>query len=121
MGDGRDVEADGGREVGIDERMLYDVVWTAVEDAILDVLGTVALLVIALVVVWVGGTVAVSAGSTDGLAGGIAAVGAGVALAAIALDLVRSSGSTSDRPYARLWTSRPGNLAVRPGRDLRNI
>jgi hypothetical protein len=81
-------EPDGGRDVDFDEQVLYLVVRKAVEDAIIGVLGTLSLLVVAFVVVWIGATFAVSGQSTVGLVAGIAVVVFGFYLAAVALELV---------------------------------
>lgn len=84
---------DGGTDVGFDEVALYTVVRKAVEDAILDVIGTLLLVGVALVVVWIGAAAIVS-GTTPGLLGGTAAILFGVYLAAATLEVI---------PPAREW------------------
>lgn len=77
-------------EVRIDEGALYVVVRKAVEDAVLGVIGTLLLVGVALVLVWVGGAIVVSAGLGQPLA---ALLGLGIALvglyfAAATLELI---------------------------------
>ncbi|WP_253736321.1 hypothetical protein [Halohasta salina] len=78
-------------ETGFDEQALYRVVRSAVEDAILGVLGTLLLLGIAAFFVWLGGAMVVSAaeaGLTAGLGFGIVFLLFGLYLGATTLDLV---------------------------------
>lgn len=80
-----DARADGGVAVDLDRDELYAVVREALRDAILDVLGTVSLLAIALVFVFVGARGVVVGSSTTI---GVAFVVGGVLLAAAALEFV---------------------------------
>ena len=74
-------------EVAIDEGALYVVVRRAVEDAVLGVVGTLLLVGVALVLVWVGGAMAVNAGGRQPVATvaglGIALVGLYIAAASL--------------------------------------
>lgn len=76
--------------VQLDEGALYVVVRKAVEDALLGVIGTLLLVGVALVLVWVGGAIVVSAGLGQPLA---VLLGLGIALvglyfAAATLELI---------------------------------
>jgi len=78
-------------DTGFDEQALYRVVRSAVEDAILGVLGTLLLLAIAAFFVWVGGAMLLSAaeaGLTLTLGYGIVFLAFGLYLGAATLDLV---------------------------------
>ena len=80
-------------ETGFDEQALYRVVRSAVEDAILGVLGTLLLLAIAAFFAWLGGAMLVSAagaGPTASLGFGIVFLAFGLYLGAATLDLVPS-------------------------------
>lgn len=86
-------ETDGGYDVGIDEERLYHTVRSAVEDAILNVLGTLFLLGLSLVLVLYGAIAAANAFSGGGLLlilFGIGLIGSGFYLAAATLELVPS-------------------------------
>lgn len=58
----------------MDEGTLYLVVRRAVEDAILNVIGTLLLVGVALLMIWVGAMVAVRTPSTGGLVAGTIAI-----------------------------------------------
>lgn len=76
---------------GFDEDAVYAVVRAAMKDAMLDVIGTVLLVGVALVVFWAGLMLVVSGGgSPGGVAVGVAAVVFSVYLAGSAVDLVPS-------------------------------
>lgn len=77
-------------EVRIDEGALYLVVRTAVEDAVLGVVGTLLLVGVALVLVWVGGAIVVSGGLGQPLATllGLAIAAVGLYFAAATLELI---------------------------------
>ncbi|MFD1640812.1 hypothetical protein [Halohasta litorea] len=78
-------------DTGFDEQALYRVVRSAVEDAILGVLGTLLLLAIAAFFLWLGGAMLVSAaeaGLTLNLGYGIVFLAFGLYLGAATLDLV---------------------------------
>jgi len=77
-------------EVRIDEGALYVVVRKAVEDAMLGVIGTLLLVGVALVLVWVGGAIAISAGVGQPLAAllGVAIAAVGLYFAAATLELI---------------------------------
>ena len=78
-------------DTGFDEQALYRVVRSAVEDAILGVLGTLLLLAIAAFFVWLGGAMLVSAASggvTASLGFGLVFLAFGLYLGAATLDLV---------------------------------
>ena len=82
-------------DTGFDEQALYRVVRSAVEDAILGVLGTLLLLGIAAFFAWLGGAMLVSAASTGvtpNLGFGILFLSFGLYLGAATLDLVPSFG-----------------------------
>lgn len=86
-------KTDGGYDAGIDEERLYHTVRSAVEDAILNVLGTLFLLGLSLVLVLYGAIVAANAFSGGGLVPilfGIGLIGAGFYLAAATLELIPS-------------------------------
>lgn len=83
-----DTETDGGRDAGFDERALYVVVRKAVRDAILGVIGTLLLVGIAFVVVWVGITAITATMSPLGIAFGAFAIVWGIYIAAATLELV---------------------------------
>ena len=75
-------------EVAIDEATLYYVIRRAVEDAILGVIGTLLLVGLGLVLIWIGGAMAVSTDPETGvlplvLGGAIALVGLYVAAATL--------------------------------------
>lgn len=78
-------------ETGFDEQALYRVVRSAVEDAILGVLGTLLLLGIAAFFLWLGGAMflsAASGGLTANLGFGTVFLTFGLYLGARTLDLV---------------------------------
>jgi len=77
---------DGG--VGFDEAAMYRVGREAVEDAILGVLGTLVLVGIGFVAVWVGGTALVHSQTPPSMAFGVLAIAFGFYLAASALGVV---------------------------------
>lgn len=85
-----DTGADGGREPAapepIDEELLYAIIREAVEDALLGVIGTLLLVGIGFVLVWVG---VVALASPEG-AGTLRRV-AGVALVAVGLYLAAAT------------------------------
>jgi len=85
---------DGGVDPGFDEAAMYVVVRDAVEDAILGVLGTLMLLGIALVAVWVGGATIVQSQTPVSITFGVLAIAFGFYLAASSLGVV---------PPAREW------------------
>ena len=82
-----DERTDGGLE-GVPREDLYEVVHAAVKDAMLDVLGTVALLGFGLVFVAVGGQFLLEASSSTGTVLGGFLVGVGFLTAAVALGVV---------------------------------
>jgi hypothetical protein len=88
----RPTASDGGTDLGFDPDALYRVVRTAVKDALLDVIGTLLLLGVALVLVVAGGQLLVGgmSGATSGVMVGVGAVVAlfGLSVAATALDLL---------------------------------
>jgi len=77
-------------QVAIDEGALYVVVRKAVEDAVLGVIGTLLLVGVALVLVWIGGAMAVSAGGRQPVAtvAGVAIALVGLYVAAASLEVV---------------------------------
>ena len=78
-------------DTGFDEQALYRVVRSAVEDAILGVLGTLLLLAIAAFFLWVGGTMLVTAATSSSvlnLGFGLVFLIFGLYLGAATLDLV---------------------------------
>jgi hypothetical protein len=81
-------EPDTKQTVDIDEQALYKVVRSAVEDAILGVLGTILLLGIAVFLVWAGGALLISEASPVGLGLGVVFLGFGLYLGAATLGLV---------------------------------
>lgn len=81
---------DGGTATEADHEELYAVVRAAVKDALLDVVGTVALLGFALLFVATGVRGLLEAAGTTGAVASLALVGLGVVVAAVALDLVPS-------------------------------
>jgi len=86
-------ETDGGYNTGIDEEILYDTMRSAVEDALLNVLGTLFLLGISLVLVFYGAIAAASALSGGGIIQvpiAIGLIGFGFYLAAATLEFVPS-------------------------------
>lgn len=87
---GGDDEADEPLEVAIDEGALYVVVRRAVEDALIGVIGTLLLVGLGLLLVWIGGATAINAGGRQPVAAaaGLAIGLLGVYLAAAALDVV---------------------------------
>ncbi|WP_243700384.1 hypothetical protein [Halorussus pelagicus] len=87
-------ETDGGRDVGFDEAALYGVVRTAVEDAILGVIGTLLLVGVALVITWTGILLATQSVSAAATGFGVVAVAFGLYLGAATLGVV---------PPAREW------------------
>lgn len=84
----RPTASDGGTDLGFDPDALYRVVRAAVKDALLDVIGTLLLLGVALVLVVTGGQLLV--GATSGVMVGVGAVVVlfGLSVAATALDLL---------------------------------
>ncbi len=82
------VETDGGAEIGFDEAALYGVVRKAVEDAILSAIGTLLLVGVSSVIVWVGVTVLLEADALFGTAFGAAALLLGLYLAAATLKII---------------------------------
>lgn len=84
---GRNTDADGAAVGDLEAEELYAVVRTAVRDALLDVLGTVALLAFALLFVYAGARLLVAAPAAGGLAVGIGCIVVGVGIAASALGL----------------------------------
>lgn len=96
VGEGGDDAAGGSDAAGeplavtIDEAALYVAVRRAVEDAVLGVIGTLLLVGVALVLVWVGGAMAINAGGSQPVAAvaGLAIVLVGVYLAASSLDVI---------------------------------
>ena len=89
-------ETDGGTtassQATIDEGALYVVIRKAVEDAILDVIGTLLLVGLALVLIWFGIMVTASAFTSNRLAaaGGVFVILFGFYMALSALDMVPS-------------------------------
>lgn len=81
---------DGGLPDGMDEGTLYLVVRRAVEDAILNVIGTLLLVGVALLVIWVGAMVAVRTPSTAGLVAGSIAILIGMYIGGTTLGVVPS-------------------------------
>jgi hypothetical protein len=81
-------EADGGTPPGIEEAALYGVVRAAVEDALLDVLGTLLLVGVAFVLVVVGAQAAAGADATAGTVLGLVVALGGVYLAAATLEVI---------------------------------
>lgn len=77
-------------EVTVDEGALYVVVRRAVEDAVLGVVGTLLLVGVALVLVWVGGAMAVNAGGRQPVAtvAGLGIALVGVYIAAASLEVI---------------------------------
>lgn len=77
-------------EVTIDEGALYVAVRRAVEDAVLGVIGTLLLVGVALVLVWIGGAMAINAGGNQPVAAvaGLAIALIGIYLAASSLEVV---------------------------------
>lgn len=88
---------DGGTSPGFDERALYHTVRRAVEDAILNAVGTLLLVGIGLLFVASGGQVLVRADGTFGYGLGVAILAFGCYLAAAAVGVV---------PSAREWLRR---------------
>ncbi|MXV64606.1 hypothetical protein GS429_21520 [Natronorubrum sp. JWXQ-INN-674] len=84
----RETETDGSASVDIDQDELYTTVRTAVTDAMLAVLGTVALLGFAVLFVYAGARLLFATPSTAGGAAGVAGIGLGFAIAAAALELL---------------------------------
>ncbi|TYL40163.1 hypothetical protein CV102_00855 [Natronococcus pandeyae] len=80
----------GGRSLEADREELYAVVRAAVKDALLDVVGTIALLGLGLLFVTTGARGLLEAAGTTGAVVSLALVGLGFAIAAVALDLVPS-------------------------------
>ncbi|SEH13175.1 hypothetical protein SAMN04487967_1196 [Natronorubrum sediminis] len=85
---GRDAETDTTVTVEIDQDELYTAVRTGIEDALLDVLGTVLLLALALLLVGVGVQAIVETPSSVNVAFGGVMVGLGLAITAAAFDLL---------------------------------
>ncbi|MFC7767496.1 hypothetical protein ACFQS5_01930 [Salinirubellus sp. GCM10025899] len=81
-------ETDGGSPPELDEAALYRVVRAAVEDALLDVLGTLLLVGVAFVLVVTGGQAVVASDSTAGTALGLVVAVGGVYLAAATLEVI---------------------------------
>ena len=86
-------ETDGGYDMGVDEEVLYQTVRSAVEDAILNVLGTLFLLGFSLLFVLYGAIAAANAFSGGGLIQvpiAVGSIGFGFYLAAATLEFVPS-------------------------------
>lgn len=83
-----------GSNPGFDEAALYAVVRKAVEDAILGAIGTLLLVGVSFLIVWVGVTVVVSTQNLPGAALGVLAILVGGYLAAATLEVI---------PPAREW------------------
>ncbi|WP_293027159.1 hypothetical protein [Natronococcus sp.] len=83
-------KSDGGTSLEADREELYAVVRAAVRDALLDVVGTVALLGFALLFVATGVRGLLEAAGTAGAAVSLVLVALGVVIAVVALDLVPS-------------------------------
>ncbi|MFC6865080.1 hypothetical protein ACFQGE_16655 [Halomicroarcula sp. GCM10025817] len=81
-------EPDGGTSLGFDQAALYRVIHTAVKDALLDVIGTLLLVGIALVLVLAGAQAVASSTSTLGSVAGFVFVVGGLYLAAATLELI---------------------------------
>jgi len=92
IGDERQTASDGGTDLGFDPDALYRVVRAAVKDALLDVIGTLLLLGVALVLVLTGGQLLVSAISGVMVGVGAVLVLLGLYVAATALDLIPAVG-----------------------------
>jgi hypothetical protein len=84
----RRVAAEDDSTAGLGREELYTVVHTAVRDALLDVLGTVALLGFALLSVGIGGRSLFVASSTVGTVFGASVLVFGFVIAAVALDFI---------------------------------
>lgn len=83
-------ETDGGTLDEVEREELYAVVRAAVKDAMLDVVGTVALLGFALLFVATGVRGLLEAAGTTGAVVSLALVALGFVIAAVALDLAPS-------------------------------
>lgn len=81
-------KTDGGSSVETDQADLYTTIRTAVTDALLDVLGTVLLLALAVLFVGVGVQAIVETPSSVNVAFGGVAICLGLAIAAAAFDLL---------------------------------
>ncbi|GAA0242424.1 hypothetical protein ACFFQF_19910 [Haladaptatus pallidirubidus] len=82
-----EVEANSRGSDGLNGQELYVVIRKAVEDAILEIIGTLLLLGVALALVWAGIAIAFS-GTTFGLVAGIVAIGCGVYFGAATLRII---------------------------------
>lgn len=82
--------ADASAPAGIDDATLYVIVRKAVEDAILGAVGTLLLVGVSFVLVWVGVTVALETGSPVTAALGTVGALVGLYVAAATLELVPS-------------------------------
>ena len=81
-------EPDGDPLPGFDEATLYRVVRAAVEDALLDVLGTLLLVGVAFVLVVAGGQAVAGSDSAAGTALGVVVALGGLYLAAATLEVI---------------------------------
>lgn len=88
MEDESSEQTDGGVLVEVTDDELYTVVRTAVRDAMLDVLGTVFLLVVALASLGIGSQFLLFEQSITGGVVGLAVIVFGVTVAAFALDVI---------------------------------
>lgn len=86
--DERPTASDGGADLGFDPDALYRVVHAAVKDALLDVIGTVLLLGVALVLVATGGQLLLWSLSGAAAVAGAVLIVLGCYVAATALDLL---------------------------------
>jgi hypothetical protein len=86
--DGIGTVTDGSSGPGFDEASLYTVVRDAVEDALLDVIGTLLLVGVAFVLVVAGGQVLLQSGSLAGVAVGVGLLSVGLYIGAATLELV---------------------------------
>ncbi|MFH5800407.1 hypothetical protein [Haladaptatus sp. CMAA 1911] len=74
----------------LEEQELYELVYRAVEDAILGMVGTLLLVGVAVVLVWTGIIIALSRTSLAGLVAGIAAIVFGLYLGLATLEIIPS-------------------------------
>ncbi len=80
-----------GHEAGFDQHAMYEVVRAAVKDAMLDVIGTVLLVGIAMVLLWAGGGIILAGGGSPGsVLVGLPVVAVAVYVAGSAVDLIPS-------------------------------
>ncbi|ACV47759.1 MULTISPECIES: hypothetical protein [Halomicrobium] len=86
--DGRPRRSDGGVDPGFDPDTLYRVVRAAIKDALLDVIGTLLLLGVALVIVAMGGQLLLAAMSEVAMVLGALLVLFGLYLGAATLELI---------------------------------